>query len=380
MAQDLPTLAFDTTAVFSIESDEDDTDIELEGVPETEVNTHDANREPSVNSVEFYKPGAEHHPALADGFSLCDRSDRVTEEFWSDVSLLAAAGIRGCVEEILDKVRQAKIKATGVRDVRRAISAISGNMVQFNLTFTVVLMNWAGAAEYIKTLTASLRKTLKCPDFCFETLVRKVEGNKELMAEHLSQVAGATLMMFSLDEEVSLLLSNYFGKRFVPKNQMWHTDNIVGGSYFALCFFGCGRYGARYRGSVPCTAVCTYPNMADISMRGAGWPLDWHALTIGTPPTVPSGTHLVAPANVIHFGVGKPAKQEDIPDGLDIRCVWFRMARHPRCDPLFDVEVDGGVTQMYEYSYLWDLRQYDLMCVSLCREQNKEWVGRDGAG
>ena len=50
--------------------------------------------------------------------------------------------------------------------------------------------------------------------------MRKVEGNKELMAEHLSQVAGATLMEFSLDEEVSLLLSNYFGKRFVPKNQM----------------------------------------------------------------------------------------------------------------------------------------------------------------
>ena len=167
MAQAPPPPAFDTNVVFSVEGGEDDTDPELEMVSETEVNTHGANRETSVDSVEFFKPGAAHHPVLAGGFSLCDSSDRLTEEFWSDVSLLAAAGIRGCVEETLDKVRQAKIKATGVRDVRRAISTISGNMLQFNLTFTLELMNWSGAAGHIKTLTTSLRKALKCPFFLF---------------------------------------------------------------------------------------------------------------------------------------------------------------------------------------------------------------------
>ena len=350
----------------------------MEVEPETEVNTHGAKREVSVNSVEFFKPGAAQHPALSKGFSSCDLSERVNEEFWTDVSLVAAAGIRGCVEDTLDKVRKARSEATGVREVRRAVSTISGNMLQFNLTFTVELMDWSGAAKHIKTLTTALRRALRCPSFCFETLVRKVEGNKALLAEHLSQVATDTLKVFTLDEEVSLLLANYYGKSFVPTNQMWHTDNQVGGSYFNLIFFGCGRYGARYRGSVPCTAVCTYPNMAEISMRGAGWPLDWHDLTIGTPPTVPSCLSIVVPANVIHFGRGKPSKQEDIPDGLDIRCVLFRMARHPACDPFFDVEVDGGAIQMYEYSYLWGLGLYDLMCVSLCREQNKEWVGRVG--
>ena len=53
----LPPPACDTNVVFSVEGGEDDTDPELEMVSETEVNTHGANRETSVNSVEFFKPG-----------------------------------------------------------------------------------------------------------------------------------------------------------------------------------------------------------------------------------------------------------------------------------------------------------------------------------
>jgi hypothetical protein len=366
---------FNSNSVFEFEHEESGSEAD----PETEVNSHDAPTEESVNSLAFFKDGAAQHPALATGFDMRDLSSQVSEEMWADLSMLAAAAIHACVEETLDRVRTLKMLATGEHEVSRAVSRISGNMLQFNLTYTVLLMNWLGSDLDIKSLTATLRKELKCTSFCFQTLVRKVESNKHLLAMHLSQVAADTLSVFSLDEEVSLLLSDYVTKTLVPTNQMWHTDNRVGGSYFNLIFFGCGRFGARYRGNVPCTAVCTYPNIAEISMRGDGWPLNWRVLQVGTPEVVSFGTSIVVPANVIHAGVGKPTKQKNIPDGLDIRCVFFRMARHPECDPFFDVEVDGGAVQMYEFSYLWGLRLYGQMCESLCNARNKEWSGRVGS-
>ena len=310
-----------------------------------------------------FKPTAVDHDALKNGFDLCpDAKEYLTKQQWGDIGLLAAATVLPCTIRMLDRLKEELERLQLIQnEARNAIGKIGGEALQLNVTFTYSLIAHEHVAKHrCEALSTTLAKKLGVEKFDFAELVRRVEGYKEQLSPHLRRVASDTLTAFELDTDLKLLVQS---KAVL---QPPHTDNEVPGSFYSVILFGCGVNGELYEGDVPCTHICRYDNMANITRNGRGWPLDWRHLQAATPPMCPGFASIVAPANGIHWGVGRSGD-------FALRCSVFRMARHPECKKFFDSKVEGGDLQMFEYSYLWQLGYKDLFCESVTHPQNIRW-------
>ena len=310
-----------------------------------------------------FKPTAIDHAALKNGFDLCSGAkEYLTKQQWGDMGLLAAATVHACTIRMLDDLKKELEKRKLIQnEARIAIGKIGGDALQLNVTLTNSFLAHEDVAKHMcEALSAKLSKKLGVEKFDFAELVRRVEGYKEQLSPHLRRVASDTLTEFELDTDLKLLVQS---KAVL---QPPHTDNEVPGSFYSVILFGCGVNGELYEGDVPCTHICRYDNMANITRKGRGWPLNWRRLQAATPPTCPGFASIVAPANAIHWGVG-------ISGDFALRCSVFRMARHPECKKFFDSKVEGGDLQMFEYSYLWQLGYKDLFCESVTHAQNIRW-------
>ena len=311
-----------------------------------------------------FKPTAVDHPALKNGFDLYPGAkDFLTKQQWEDIGLLAAATVLPCTIRMLDKLkRELEGQQLIENEARDAIGKIGGEALQLNVTFTDWLLSQFQhvAKPRCARLSRTLGKELGVQNFDFAELVHRVEGYKEQLSPHLRRVASDTLTKFELDTDLKLLVQTK------AVMQPPHTDNVVPGSLYNVILFGCGANGELYEGDVPCTHVCRYENMANITKYGRGWPLDWRHCPASTPPMCPGFASIVSPANNIHWGVGRS-------NDFALRCSLFRMARHPECKKFFDSSVEGGDLQMFEYTYLWQLGQDELFCESVTHPQNIQW-------
>ena len=311
-----------------------------------------------------YKPTAVDHDALKNGFDLCpDAKDYLTKQQWGDIGLLAAATVLPCTIRMLDRLKE-ELEGQQLieNEARVAIGKIGGEALQLNVTFTDWLLSQFQhvAKPRCARLSRTLEKELGVQNLDFAELVHRVEGYKEQLSPHLRRVASDTLTKFELDTDLKLLVQTK------AVMQPPHTDNVVPGSLYNVILFGCGANGELYEGDVPCTHVCRYENMANITKYGRGWPLDWRHCPASTPPMCPGFASIVSPANNIHWGVGRS-------NDFALRCSLFRMARHPECKKFFDSKVEGGDLQMFEYSYLWQLGHDELFCESVTHHQNIHW-------
>ena len=313
----------------------------------------------------MYKKGAEHHPALKNGFDLClDTRNQLTEEQWKDCCLFAAAAVQPCTTIMFDALKKALQNQNLFQgEARNVTGPIGGDALQVNLGFAISLSEHASVANPMcESLSRKLATKLELETFDFAQLLRRVEGYKEQLSPHLGRVASETLTKFEFDRDFKLLIQK------LKRDQPPHLDNTPPGSIFNVIVFGCGKKGERYTDDVPCTHVCKYENMARITMDGEGWPLNWCEQARSTPKTVGWGASICVPANNIHWGVGI-----DEESAFPLRCSFFRMARHPKCKQFFDKRVIGGELQLFEWSHLWDLGEMDLMCKSLTHRQNRDW-------
>ena len=248
-------------------------------------------------------------------------------------------------------------------EARNVCGSIGGDALQVNLGLALSFLEHGSVAKpMFESLSLQLAEKLELETFDFAPLLRRVEGYKEQLSPHLDRVASATLTAFEFDRDFKLLIQK------LKKNQTAHLDNIPPGSLFNVIVFGCGNKGERYTDDVPCTHVCKYENMAKITIKGAGLPLNWRDLPASTPKTVGWGASICVPANNIHWGVGV-----DEESAFPLRCSFFRMARHPTCKQYFDKKVTGGDLQSFEWSHLWDLDEMDLVCESLTHPKNRDW-------
>ena len=313
----------------------------------------------------MYKKGAEHHPALKNGFDLClDTRNQLTEEQWKDCCLFAAAAVQPCTTIMFDALKKALQNQNLFQgEARNVTGPIGGDALQVNLGFAISLSEHASVANPMcESLSRKLATKLELETFDFAQLLRRVEGYKEQLSPHLGRVASETLTKFEFDRDFKLLIQK------LKRDQPPHLDNTPPGSIFNVIVFGCGKKGERYTDDVPCTHVCKYENMARITIKGSGFPLNWRDLPASTPKTVGWGASICVPGNNIHWGVGV-----DKDSAFPLRCSFFRMARHPTCKQFFDKKVTGGDLQLFEWSHLWDLGEMDLVCESLTHRQNRDW-------
>ena len=298
---------------------------------------------PTDSGHGLYTADASAQPVFARGFSLSANTS-LSDEQWGDVRLLAAAAAAPCFEEAFDAFASS-------RDRSVVVGNIAGNQKQVDVGFAFKLLQRPLVQQGLQELSRKLQQRLRQPELDVASLITRVHGYRQQLSAHLIAVSEATLARFELGQELLLLIGNYTSG-CVPCTQPRHTDCIRRGSFFNVVHFGCGLRGEDYSGAVPCVSVCDYDGVGDVSMRGAGWPTDWYDLRVSTPESVSSGTSIVAPANVIHFGVGRP---NSVPKGLDLRCSVFLMARHPRTELMVDGRFHNLHTQMFEWSYLDEL-------------------------
>ena len=313
----------------------------------------------------MFKQGAAGHNALKNGFDMCLQTRcYLTTEEWGEVCLLGAVIVREYVMTMLDELKIALVEGNVmVGEARHALAGIGGDVLQFNMTFALILMkNKKTARPLCEKLNQKLARDFSKETFDFFLLVCKVEGHAQVLSTHLQQVAFDTLVRFKLDKDFKMLAQR------ANKLQPPHMDNNLPGSYYQVILFGCQENGEPYYGEVPCTHVCKYDNMADSSMHGTGWPLNWRDLGPTTPIMAPGFASIVAPGNLPHWGVGRAADSE-----YHVRLSLFRMARAPTCDQFFDDEAEGGDLQMFEWSHLEGLGKIDLMCESLMHPRNDIW-------
>ena len=313
----------------------------------------------------MFKQGAASHNALKNGFDMCLRTrEYLTKEEWGEVCLLGAVIVHEYVMTMLDALKIALVESNVMDDeARHALSGIGGDVIQFNMTFSLILMkNKTIAGPLCEQLNQKLARDFSRETFDFFKLVCKVEGHATVLSSHLTQVALNTLVRFRLDKDFKMLAQR------ANKLQPPHMDNSTPGSYYQVILFGCHENGEPYYGEVPCTHVCKYDNMAESSMNGTGWPLNWRDLEPTTPVTVQGFASIVSPGNHPHWGVGRDTDSE-----YHVRLSLFRMARAPTCDQMFDDEAEGGDLQMFEWGYLSGLGLTDLMCESLMHPQNSIW-------
>jgi hypothetical protein len=315
-----------------------------------------------------YTAGASAPPVFSRGFSLSTKTS-VSEEQWGDVRLLTAAAAAPCFEEAFDAFASS-------RDRSVVVGNIAGNQKQVDVGFAFKLLQRPLVQQGLQELSRKLQQRLRQPELDVASLITRVHGYRQQLSAHLIAVSEATLARFELGQEMLLLIGNYKSS-CVPCNQPRHTDCISGGSLFNVVHFGCGLRGEEYSGAVPCVSVCDYDGVGDVSMRGAGWPTDWYDLRVSTPESVSSGTSIVAPANVIHFGVGQP---NSVPDGLDLRCSVFLVARCPQTELMVDRRFHNLSTQVFEWTYLDELGETDLLCKSLKRPEHAGWARHVSAG
>ena len=310
-----------------------------------------------------FKTTAVDHPALKYGFDLDPGAkDFLTKQQWEDVGLLAAATVLPCTITMLDKLKVELEEQQLIKnEARNAVGRIGGEAHQLNVTFTDYLLSHRHVATVpCNRLSRTLEKKLGVKKLDFAELVNRVESYKEQLSPHIRRVASDTLTTFELDTDLKLLV------QMLDAKQPPHTDNAMPGSLYNVILFGCGKNGELYGGDVPCTHICRYENMANITKNGRGWPLNWRDCPASTPQMCPGFASIVSPANNIHWGVGRS-------NDFALRCSLFRMARHPECKKFFDSSVEGGDLQMFEYSYLWQLGQDELFCESVTHPQNIQW-------
>lgn len=317
---------------------------------------------PTHPGHDMYTAVASEHPVFSRGFSLCTDTF-LSDEQWGDVRLLTAAAAAPCFEEMFDSF-------ASNRDRRVVVGNIAGNQKQVDVEFAFELLQKPRVQRCLQELSRELQRCLRQPELDVASLITRVHGYKQQLSAHLIAVSETTLVRFELGQELLLLIGNYTSS-CVPCNQPRHTDCIRHGGFFNVVHFGCGLRGEEYSGAVPCVGVCDYDGVSDISMRGEGWPKDWYELGVSTPESVPSGTSIVAPANVIHFGVGMP---NSVPKGLDLRCSVFLTARYPSTELMVDARFHNLSTQMFEWSYLDNLGEKDLLCKSLKRPEHADWA------
>ena len=200
----------------------------------------------------------------------------LTKEEWGEVCLLGAVIVHEYVMTMLDELKIALVEGNVMAgEARHALSGIGGDVLQFNLTFALMLMKHKKTARPLcEQLNQKLARDFRKETFDFFLLVRNVEGHAHVLSTHLQQVAFDTLVRFKLDKDFKMLAQR------ANKLQPPHMDNSTPGSYYQVILFGCHENGEPYYGEVPCTHVCKYDNMAESSMNGTGWPLNWRDLRL----------------------------------------------------------------------------------------------------